>query len=115
MRTGRFPWRWIGRGFWKLNFSDADFRDGELHEPISLNAVDRHVGHRMRARRTYLRMTEERLAEAIGVRPFDIWAFEEGKSRIGFDAMLAVAKALRVSERYFYRDFWPRGVALSLV
>lgn len=115
MQTGRLLLRWIGRGFCKLNFSEADFRDGELHEPIPLNAVDRHVGHRMRSRRTYLRMTEECLAEAIGVRPFDIWAFEEGKSRIGFDALLAVAKALRVSERYFYKDFWPRDVAESLV
>lgn len=110
MRTGRFLLRWIGRGFRKLNFSEADFRDGELREPIPLNAVDRHVDRRIRARRTSLQMTEERLAEAIGVRPFDIWTFEEGKSRIGFDALLAVARVLRVSEHYFYKSFGPAAL-----
>jgi len=59
----------------------------------------------VRARLDRANLESER--PAIGVRPFDIWAFEEGKSRIGFDALLAVAKALRVSERYFYRQFRP--------
>jgi DNA-binding XRE family transcriptional regulator len=97
--------RWRGRGFTKLSFTTADFEDGEMRPDIPLNAVDRHVGNRMRERRTYLRMTEEHLAELIGVRPLDIWAFEAGKTRIGFDALRAVAAALRVSERYFYKGF----------
>lgn len=101
----RFWWRWMALGFTKLSFTSADFEDGEMRPDIPLNAVDRHVGNRMRERRTYLRMTEEHLAEQIGVRPLDVWAFEAGKTRIGFDALLAVAKALRVSERYFYRGF----------
>ncbi len=103
--AGRFWMRWMGRGLTKLNFTAVDFEDGELRQDIPLNSVDRHVGRRMRDRRTYLKMSEEALAERIGVRPFDIWAFEAGKARISFDAMRAVAAALRVSERYFYKGY----------
>ncbi len=103
--AGRFWMRWMVRGFTKLNFTAVDFEDGELRPDIPLNSVDRHVGRRMRDRRTYLKISEETLAETIGVRPFDIWAYEMGKARISFDAMRAVAAALRVSQRYFYRDY----------
>lgn len=103
--AGRFLWRWMAQGFTKLSFTSADFEDGEFRPDIPLNSVDRHVGRRMRDRRTYLKMSEETLAERIGVRPSDIWAFEMGKARISFDAMRAVATALRVSERYFYKGY----------
>lgn len=96
--------------------------DGSGHAEIPLNAVDRHVGERLRARRLLLQMSEDWLAGRLNVTVEELLDFEAGRARISFDQLLWAADALDVAERYFYqgyggqapeavkRPFWLRDV-----
>ncbi len=77
----------------------------EHGEELPLNAIDRHVGAQMRARRQFLQMPEEWLAGMLRVTIGQLAAFEEGRARIDFDTMMEAAEYLGVSERYFYMGF----------
>ncbi len=74
-------------------------------EGVPLNAIDRHVGAQMRARRLFLQMSEDWLAGMLRIGLDDLAAMEEGGLRIDFDTMMAAAEYLGVSERYFYMGF----------
>ncbi len=74
-------------------------------EEVPLNAIDRHVGAQMRARRLFLQMSEEWLAGMLRVTAAELAAFEEGRARVEFDTMMEAAEYLGVSERYFYIGF----------
>ncbi len=75
------------------------------HVEIPLNAVDRHVGERLRARRLFLQMSEEWLAGLLEVPVETIAEFEAGTVRISYETLLQTADALDVAERYFYQGF----------
>ena len=79
--------------------------DASGHADIPLNAIDRHVGARLRARRLFLQMSEEWLAGLLEVPVEDIAGFEAGTVRIGHEKLLQVADVLDVAERYFYQGF----------
>lgn len=80
----------------------------------SVNAVDMHVGARMRARRLFLQMSEDWLAGMLRVSVAELAAMEEGKLRIDFDTMMAAADYLGVPERYFYIGFKAAGAKPSV-
>ena len=75
------------------------------HAEIPLNAIDRHVGERLRARRLLLQMSEDWLAGRLNVTVEELLNFEAGRARISFDQLLWAADALDVAERYFYQGF----------
>lgn len=79
--------------------------DGSGHAEIPLNAVDRHVGERLRARRLLLQMSEDWLAGRLNVTVEQLLDFEAGRARISFDQLLWAADALDVAERYFYQGY----------
>ena len=79
------------------------------HAEIPLNAIDRHVGARLRARRLFLQMSEDWLAGRLNIITSELDDFETGRTRISFDQLLSAADALDVAERYFYQGF--RGQA----
>ena len=47
------------------------------------NPVDRHVGSRMRMRRLMLEMSQEKLADALGLTFQQVQKYEKGANRIG--------------------------------
>jgi transcriptional regulator with XRE-family HTH domain len=63
------------------------------------NPIDIHVGGRVRLRRTLLGMSQEKLAEAIGLTFQQVQKYERGSSRL-FD----LARVLDVSVAYFFED-----------
>lgn len=68
------------------------------------DAVDVHVGVRLRARRLQLGMTQEQLADSVGLTFQQIQKYERGVNRMGASRLWEVARALDVRLDYFYQD-----------
>jgi transcriptional regulator with XRE-family HTH domain len=74
---------------------------GEAHRPRPQDA-DRHIGARLRARRLSLGLTQQGLAELIGVTCQQAHKYEKGVNRIAGGRLYTMAKALGVEVGYFY-------------
>ena len=68
------------------------------------DAVDVHVGARLRERRLQLGMTQEQLADSVGLTFQQIQKYERGVNRMGASRLWEVARALDVPLEFFYRD-----------
>ena len=68
----------------------------------SPNQVDRHIGSRVRARRTMLGMSQEKLADALGLTFQQVQTYEKGVNRIGASRLLHIAGILDVSIEFFF-------------
>jgi len=64
--------------------------------------MDRHVGARMRERRIMLGLTQQQMAELIGVTYQQAHKYEKGINRIAGGRLYAIAQALGVEVGYFY-------------
>jgi transcriptional regulator with XRE-family HTH domain len=65
-------------------------------------AVDTHVGQKIRARRTFLRMSQTDVADAIGITFQQIQKYERGANRVGASRLQEISDALGVSPFYFF-------------
>jgi len=68
----------------------------------SPNPIDRHIGSRVRARRVMLGMSQEKLAEALGLTFQQIQKYEKGVNRIGASRLLQMVGILDVSIEFFF-------------
>ena len=64
--------------------------------------VDRHIGSRVRARRILLGMSQEKLADALGLTFQQVQKYEKGTNRIGASRLLHIAGILDVSIEFFF-------------
>jgi len=64
--------------------------------------VDRHVGARMRERRIMLGLTQQQMAELIGVTYQQAHKYEKGVNRIAAGRLSSIAQALGVPVGYFF-------------
>jgi transcriptional regulator with XRE-family HTH domain len=64
--------------------------------------TDRHVGARMRERRIMLGLTQQQMAELIGVTYQQAHKYEKGINRVSAGRLYSVAQALGVEVSYFY-------------
>ena len=69
--------------------------------------IDRYVGARMRERRIMLGLTQQQMAELIGVTYQQAHKYEKGINRIAAGRLSSIAQALGVEVGYFYEG-WPR-------
>lgn len=79
----------------------------------SPNPVDVYVGKRMRLRRQILRMTQQELAELLGVSFQQIQKYEKGDNRIGASRLWDIAQVLNAPIGYFYEGMDGQTAALS--
>jgi transcriptional regulator with XRE-family HTH domain len=68
----------------------------------SAGNVDAYVGYRIKIRRGELSLTQENLANAIGVSFQQIQKYESGANRIAPSRMLDISKKLKVPVSYFF-------------
>ena len=68
------------------------------------NAIDVHVGSRMRMRRMMLGMSQEKLATAFGVSFQQVQKYERGTNRMGSSRLQHAASILRVPVSFFFED-----------
>src|SRR5690349_1805413 len=64
--------------------------------------IDRHVGTRMRERRIMLGLTQQQMAELIGVTYQQAHKYEKGVNRIAGGRLYTIAQALGVDVEFFY-------------
>jgi len=79
------------------------------------NAIDTYVGSRVRMRRQLLGLSQERLADQIGVTFQQVQKYEKGLNRIGASRLQRIADVLRTSPSFFFQqdDSEPQRLAGS--
>ncbi len=93
-----------------------------LGEPVSVeqvgvvrvdgpHPVDRHVGLRIRMRRKEIGVSQERLAEALGITFQQVQKYERGANRVSASKLWEIAAALQTSVTYFYEGLGGQGSA----
>lgn len=66
------------------------------------HAVDVHVGKRVRHRRWMVGMTQQQLAEKVGIKFQQIQKYETGMNRISASRLWDISEALGVSVGFFF-------------
>src|ERR671938_2115926 len=66
--------------------------------------IDRYVGSKMRERRIMLGLTQQQMAELIGVTYQQAHKYEKGINRIAAGRLFTIAQALGVDVGYFFQD-----------
>lgn len=69
---------------------------------MAKNPVDLHVGKQLRQRRWLLGMTQQQLAQAVGIRFQQVQKYESGANRISASRLWDLAKALNAPVTYFF-------------
>ena len=64
--------------------------------------IDLHVGARLRQRRCLLGMTQQRLADAVGIKFQQIQKCESGANRVSASRLWTLAEALQVPVSHFF-------------
>lgn len=71
----------------------------------SPNPIDTHVGKRLKQRRILAKLSQERLAEALGITFQQIQKYENGTNRISASRLFETAKILAVPVSFFYEGY----------
>lgn len=68
----------------------------------SPNPIDIHVGRRVRQRRKTLGVTQEKLAEDLGLTFQQVQKYERGANRVSASKLYEIARSLRTGIGYFF-------------
>jgi transcriptional regulator with XRE-family HTH domain len=74
------------------------------------NPIDVHVGQRIRQRRALLGLSQEKVAEALGLTFQQVQKYERGANRVGSSRLFDLARILDVTISYFFEEM-EAGVA----
>lgn len=66
------------------------------------NAIDRRVGERIRRRRVLLGVTQDQLADALGISYQQIQKYETGANRVSAGRLAQIAEVLEVQPGWFF-------------
>ena len=72
-------------------------------------AIDDHVGGRIRERRIMLGLTQQQLAEMIGVSYQQAHKYERAVNRVSAGRLFEIARALNAPITYFYEGIGEEG------
>ncbi len=67
--------------------------------------IDIHVGGRVRLRRTMLGMSQDKLADSLGLTFQQVQKYEKGVNRIGASRVFQISRVLGVPIQFFYDDY----------
>jgi transcriptional regulator with XRE-family HTH domain len=90
----------------------AASQDGTPQSPQAAN-IDYHVSTRIRERRIMLGLTQQELAQQIGVTYQQEHKYERGTDRISAERLFRIAEALGVSVDFFYEDIGEPQMSLG--
>ncbi len=79
------------------------------------NSVDIHVGKRLRIRRSLLGLSQEKLAEAIGLTFQQVQKYEKGANRISAGRLFEFGRILDVPVDYFFDQMDIKGKKPKIV
>ena len=75
------------------------------------NPVDLHVGARIRMRRKLLGVSQEWLADQLGLTFQQVQKYERGANRVSASKLYEIARALQTSVAYFFEGLAETGAA----
>lgn len=87
--------------------------DGDEKGSRRPNPIDVHVGSRVRLRRMLLGMSQEKLAEKLGLTFQQIQKYEKGINRIGASRLFDLAQVLSVPVQFFYEEVPGNGADVA--
>jgi len=67
--------------------------------------IERYVGARIRQRRIMLGLTQQQLAQMVGITYQQAHKYERGINRVSADRLYELAKVLEVDVGYFFDEF----------
>ncbi len=73
-----------------------------MNDERAANAIDRKIGQRVRSRRLEIGMSQERLAEILGVTFQQVQKYEKGVNRIAASRLHDIAAALDLPASRFF-------------
>lgn len=73
-----------------------------MSDERSAGAIDKRLGERVRARRLEIGMSQEKLADLLGVTFQQVQKYEKGVNRIAASRLAAISGALEMSVSEFY-------------
>jgi transcriptional regulator with XRE-family HTH domain len=85
----------------------------ELELDRAPNPIDRHVGLRIRLRRKELGVSQERLADSIGLTFQQVQKYERAANRVSASKLWEMARVLKTSISYFYEGLGDPATAES--
>jgi transcriptional regulator with XRE-family HTH domain len=83
-----------------------------MNDERAANAIDRKIGQRVRSRRLEIGMSQERLAELLGVTFQQVQKYEKGVNRIAASRLHDIAAALEMPAARFFEGLG-RGGAIA--
>lgn len=69
------------------------------------NSIDHHVGTRLRMRRALLGMSQEKLAEQVGITFQQIQKYENGANRVSASRLFEFSKVLDIPVTFFFESY----------
>ena len=75
------------------------------HNPRAVTDIDAAIGSRIRTRRLELKLSQEKMAEGLGVTFQQVQKYERGSNRVPASRLPEIAGILGVSIQYFFEDF----------
>ena len=77
--------------------------------PSAPNPIDLHVGARVRMRRKFLGVSQERLAQALGLTFQQVQKYERGTNRISASKLFEIGRFLEAPVSYFFQGLSTEG------
>lgn len=82
----------------------VDESEGDERNSRRANAIDIHVGSRVRLRRMVLGMSQEKLGEQLGLTFQQVQKYEKGVNRIGAGRLFDLSHVLGVPIQFFFEE-----------
>lgn len=67
-----------------------------------INEIDSYIGNRLKLRRVMIGLTQEKLAEALGITAQQVQKYENGINRMGGSRLLQASQILKIPVQYFF-------------
>ncbi|MFZ2620320.1 MAG: helix-turn-helix domain-containing protein [Alphaproteobacteria bacterium] len=67
--------------------------------------IDIHVGRKLKQRRTLLGLSQEKLADALGITFQQVQKYESGANRVGASRLFQIGKVLDVTVSHFFDGY----------
>lgn len=85
-----------------------------MNDERAANAVDKKIGQRVRSRRLEIGMSQEKLADLLGVTFQQVQKYEKGVNRIAASRLYDIASSLDMPAARFFEGLTAAGRASSV-
>lgn len=85
-----------------------------LRKKGKANSVDEYVGTQLRQRRSLLGLSQERLAEQVGITFQQIQKYENGANRVSASRLYEFSKVLDIPVTFFFENYETGSIMLGL-